>query len=172
MANLTSQDDYIRTALRLPRNLHKDVQESAEKNQRSMNAEIVARLYSSYEQEQGISSNADDFAFVNEYLNWCDSTKHNPGTSFKDYADAYARDMEAENQDNDSTFSFTPIDPNHLSKLYQKFLFEHATHQVPQDIDSLVDKAIDKRLKELLDAPGKSMFSKLINYSNQKKDKK
>lgn len=51
MANLTSQDDYIRTALRLPRDLHKEVQDSAEKNNRSMNAEIVARLEKSFIEE-------------------------------------------------------------------------------------------------------------------------
>ncbi|MGI4847557.1 MAG: Arc family DNA-binding protein [Janthinobacterium lividum] len=40
----TKQDDFIKTALRLPRDLHSEVQESAEKNGRSMNAEIIARL--------------------------------------------------------------------------------------------------------------------------------
>lgn len=59
MANLTSQDDYIRTALRLPRDLHKEVQDSAEKNNRSMNAEIVARLQSSFEEKKHVSTTAE-----------------------------------------------------------------------------------------------------------------
>lgn len=38
------QDEYIKTALRLPRDLHKEIKEAAEYNGRSMNAEIIARL--------------------------------------------------------------------------------------------------------------------------------
>ena len=48
MANLTAQDDFIRTALRLPRDLHARVQADAEKNSRSMNAEIISRLEGSF----------------------------------------------------------------------------------------------------------------------------
>lgn len=47
MATLNPQDEFIKTALRLPRTLHKDVQDAAEANGRSMNAEIVARLQDS-----------------------------------------------------------------------------------------------------------------------------
>lgn len=38
------QDDYIRTALRLPRDLHAEIQDAAEAAGRTMNAEIIARL--------------------------------------------------------------------------------------------------------------------------------
>lgn len=44
MATLTNQDEYIKTALRLPRALHTAVQEAAESAGRSMNAEIIRRL--------------------------------------------------------------------------------------------------------------------------------
>ena len=38
------QDDYIKTALRLPRELHAEIKDAAEYHGRSMNAEIIARL--------------------------------------------------------------------------------------------------------------------------------
>lgn len=41
---MTSQTNYIKTALRLPRQLHQDLSAAAEKNGRSLNAEILARL--------------------------------------------------------------------------------------------------------------------------------
>lgn len=45
---MATQDEYIKTALRLPRDLHRNVQDSAERNGRSMNAELVDRLASSF----------------------------------------------------------------------------------------------------------------------------
>jgi hypothetical protein len=48
MIKPSTQDNYIRTALRLPRDLHQRVQEDAERNGRTMNAEIIARLASDY----------------------------------------------------------------------------------------------------------------------------
>jgi hypothetical protein len=38
------QGDYAKTAVRMPRDLHAEIQATAERNGRSMNAEIVARL--------------------------------------------------------------------------------------------------------------------------------
>jgi len=38
------QDDYIKTALRLPPDLHAEIKSAAEYHGRSMNAEIIARL--------------------------------------------------------------------------------------------------------------------------------
>ncbi|TCT09482.1 Arc family DNA-binding protein [Paralcaligenes ureilyticus] len=38
------QDDYIKTALRLPRDLHARLLKSSEQTGKSMNAEIIARL--------------------------------------------------------------------------------------------------------------------------------
>jgi plasmid stability protein len=40
------QDDFIKTAIRLPRDLHADILESAAHHGRSMNAEMLARLSS------------------------------------------------------------------------------------------------------------------------------
>ena len=45
---MATQDEYIKTALRLPRSLHARVQESAEATGKSMNAELIARLESSF----------------------------------------------------------------------------------------------------------------------------
>ncbi|KVN42253.1 Arc family DNA-binding protein [Burkholderia ubonensis] len=41
---MATQDEYIKTALRLPRHLHADISVSAENAGRSMNAEIIDRL--------------------------------------------------------------------------------------------------------------------------------
>ncbi|SFU99329.1 Arc-like DNA binding domain-containing protein [Paenacidovorax caeni] len=46
-----AQDDYIRTALRVPPDLHKDIHEAADKAGRSFNAELIERLSSTFEQE-------------------------------------------------------------------------------------------------------------------------
>lgn len=48
MAQLTSQDDFIKTALRLPKDVHARIQEAASAAGRSMNAEIIARLEASF----------------------------------------------------------------------------------------------------------------------------
>lgn len=49
MAQLTNQDDFLKTALRIPRDLHEQIQSAAKATGRSMNAEIVARLQQSFE---------------------------------------------------------------------------------------------------------------------------
>jgi putative aminopeptidase FrvX len=41
---MTSQKNYIKTALRLPPHLHKELLDAADKNGRSLNAEILSRL--------------------------------------------------------------------------------------------------------------------------------
>lgn len=46
---MATQDDFIKTALRLPRGLHATIQASAEGSGKSMNAEIIARLQSNPE---------------------------------------------------------------------------------------------------------------------------
>ena len=46
---MAKQDDYIKTALRLPADLHARIQLAAEKAGRSMNAELINRLDMSFE---------------------------------------------------------------------------------------------------------------------------
>lgn len=41
------QDDYMKTALRLPRDLHAELMEAARERGRSFNSEVVARLHDS-----------------------------------------------------------------------------------------------------------------------------
>lgn len=45
---MATQDDYIRTALRVPPELHAQIHASAKANNRTFNAEIVARLEESF----------------------------------------------------------------------------------------------------------------------------
>lgn len=49
MATSNPQDDFQKTALRLPRDLHANLHEAAAKSGRSYNAEIVARLHASFD---------------------------------------------------------------------------------------------------------------------------
>lgn len=44
IARMATQDDFVKTALRLPRSLHARIQEAAATAGRSMNAEIIDRL--------------------------------------------------------------------------------------------------------------------------------
>lgn len=46
---MATQDDYIRTALRVPPGLHAQIHEAAKGNNRTFNAEIVARLQRTFE---------------------------------------------------------------------------------------------------------------------------
>ncbi|MET3134981.1 hypothetical protein AAKU55_005284 [Oxalobacteraceae bacterium GrIS 1.11] len=39
-----TQDDYVRTAMRIPRELRGEMRDTAEQNGRSMNAEVITRL--------------------------------------------------------------------------------------------------------------------------------
>ena len=41
---MAKQDDFVKTALRIPRTLHAQIQQAAEASGRSMNAEIIDRL--------------------------------------------------------------------------------------------------------------------------------
>ena len=48
---MATQDDYIKTALRLPRKLHARLLKSSKETGKSMNAEIIARLGASFDSE-------------------------------------------------------------------------------------------------------------------------
>lgn len=69
---MVSQDDYIKTALRLPRSLHSTVQESAEEKGRSMNAEIIERLRKSFIPEGVIDTLSVELV---ENASWKHSTR-------------------------------------------------------------------------------------------------
>ena len=48
---MSRQDDYIRTALRLPKDLHEKLHSAAAENERGFNQEILARLAASFERD-------------------------------------------------------------------------------------------------------------------------
>lgn len=53
---MATQDDYTRITLRLPKDLHQKLADSADASSKSMNAEIIARLVESYaDEERGVS---------------------------------------------------------------------------------------------------------------------
>lgn len=49
---MAHQDDFIKTALRLPRRLHASIREAAQLGGKSMNAEIIGRLQDSLRVEE------------------------------------------------------------------------------------------------------------------------
>ena len=51
---MAKQDDYIKTALRLPSDLHARIQVAAENAGRSMNAELIHRLEMSFDKGQAL----------------------------------------------------------------------------------------------------------------------
>lgn len=53
---MATQDDYIRTALRVPPELHAQIHASAKANNRTFNAEIVARLEESFGDTAGVDN--------------------------------------------------------------------------------------------------------------------
>lgn len=53
MVTSVNQSDFIKTALRLPKDLHAQLHAEAQETGRSYNAEIVARLQKSFENEPG-----------------------------------------------------------------------------------------------------------------------
>jgi hypothetical protein len=59
---MATQDDYIKTALRLPRAVHAKLLAASEQTGKSMNAEIIARLEASFEGDANLS--AEDRKFL------------------------------------------------------------------------------------------------------------
>lgn len=53
MVTRLNQSDYVKTALRLPPEVHAQIHQAADKSGRSYNAEIVARLEASFGNLQG-----------------------------------------------------------------------------------------------------------------------
>jgi hypothetical protein len=52
---MATQDDFVKTALRLPRALHADIQSAALAGGRSMNAEIISRLQATVDAPAGLA---------------------------------------------------------------------------------------------------------------------
>ena len=60
---MATQDDYIRTALRVPPDLHAQIHEHAKSNNRTFNAEIVARLQASMAADEAVGQQAFEHGF-------------------------------------------------------------------------------------------------------------
>lgn len=78
---MATQDDYIRTALRVPPELHAKLHESAKENNRTFNAEIVARLEKTFGGNQWLQEIG-----LNEHL---EEAAQNSGRSIE--GEVYAR---------------------------------------------------------------------------------
>jgi hypothetical protein len=54
--SMKKQADYVKTALRVPRDLHTQLHQAADASERSFNAEIVARLEASFAEKGKVES--------------------------------------------------------------------------------------------------------------------
>ncbi len=69
MATLTPQDDFLKTALRLPKDLHGRLVDSAAANGRSLNSEINERLEASFKQRDAkLQELSEKVAVLEGYL--------------------------------------------------------------------------------------------------------
>ena len=57
------QDDYIKTALRLPRDLHAQLMEASKVQGKSLNSELIERLRQSFEESKTVESLAMEYSF-------------------------------------------------------------------------------------------------------------
>lgn len=131
MAQLTDQSDFLKTALRLPRELHSKIQEAAEANGRSMNAEIVQRLQDSFSDHQTarLLHERRKLELVASYVEWCDKKGLPTEKSFIAYASAYKEAMDASldligNSEMQMVSGVLSVDANYLSELYANWVIE------------------------------------------------
>lgn len=85
-------EEQERFIVRFPDGMRDRLKEAAAANNRSMNAEIVARLQESF---GGISadfgSESHKLELLNEYIEWCERAGRLPETSHLDFCKAYAQ---------------------------------------------------------------------------------
>lgn len=72
---MATQDDYIRTALRVPPDLHRAIHDSAAAHQRTFNAEILARLRDSFQHPQVSIPSSVQEAIAEHRVQWGSSTE-------------------------------------------------------------------------------------------------
>lgn len=136
MKNTTVNRDSDKFMLRFPEGMRNHIAEVAKANNRSMNAEIVARLMESLLEPPGANVNERrKLELVNSYVQWCRETGADPYKSFSAYAKAYADDENGDAIDKVSWIS--TVDPHYLSELYSTWILER-----PQRFPELADRLI------------------------------
>ncbi|GAB2731665.1 Arc family DNA-binding protein [Comamonas sediminis] len=98
-----AQDDYIRTALRVPPDLHKEIHEAADRAGRSFNAELIERLSRSFRDDQTIELAKSNMAtlrmlssFMSLHLDRPDMVEPMAG-AMKKMAEAVLKSKESDN---------------------------------------------------------------------------
>lgn len=132
--------------LRFPVELKGKIESAAKANNRSMNAEIVARLMESFIDPPGANINERrKLELVNSYAKWCRDTGADPYTSFGSYAQAY---VAPEHQDSiDHVSFFNTVDPHYLSELFSVWILERPDRfpLLADRVDSTVRQPISPR---------------------------
>ncbi|MBA4710556.1 Arc family DNA-binding protein [Aquitalea aquatica] len=115
MAQLKPQDDYIKTALRLPRDLHAQIQAAAAVSGRSMNAEIVHRLEKSFGGTGRVKERRIGELYVG-FREWCKNNERDPTSAYHAFAAIYNKDQADETMGKIADLDM--IAPEFLSELH------------------------------------------------------
>lgn len=128
--------------LRIPQELKDKIEEAAEANGRSMNAEIVQRLQDSFSDHQTarLLHERRKLELVASYVEWCDKKGLPTEKSFIAYASAYKEAMDASldligNPEMQMVSGVLSVDANYLSELYANWVIER-----PGRFPELADK--------------------------------
>lgn len=103
---MATQDNYIRTALRVPPDLHAKIHESAKQNNRTFNAELVSRLERSFSSDRDMEEHAfesavetttlsNEVARLTALLQKANESKASPSPSADEIADKVAERLRA-----------------------------------------------------------------------------
>lgn len=115
--------DSEKYIVRFPEGMRARIAELAKENNRSMNAEIVARLEMSLAEPDAVrAAERRKLELVNSYVVWCRKNDRDPYKSFSSFCEAYDEDEQGESLER--IISIPSIDPKYLSDLFSIWIVE------------------------------------------------
>lgn len=128
--------DSEKYIVRFPEGMRASIAEAAKANNRSMNAEIVARLEISFAEPDAAKANERrKLELVHSYIEWCEGKGKDPYKSFVEFARIYAEDHDENELERVS--SIPTVDPKYLSDLFSIWIVER-----PQRFPQLADRRV------------------------------
>lgn len=161
----------------MPQELKDSLEQLAKENNRSMTAEIVARLEMSLAEPDAVkAAERRKLELVNSYVEWCRKTGHEPYKSFSQFCRAYAEDEEESTLER--IITIPKIDPKYLSDLFSIWIVERpsrfpvladsvATQPMRQPVDVAAQQEWLSQLKTMLAAQEDSVMRALENKLEQ-----
>lgn len=118
--------DSEKYIVRFPEGMRDRIAELAKANNRSMNAEIIARLEMSFaEPDAAKAAERRKLELVNSYVEWCRKSERDPFRSFSSFCKAYEEDEQGQSVERIN--SIPAIDPKYLSDLFSIWIVERPT---------------------------------------------